>query len=117
MGFPSAISTGVMKSPVGNQNIPEAKGKQDYFGLNYYSTDTVWFDITRPGELFTNSGYPKGADMSGTDFIANIPEGLFASIKWAERTYPNTPIIITENGVEDSGDHMRPRYLAISTGR
>ena len=37
MGFPSAISTGVMKSPIGNQNIPEAKGTQDYFGLNYYT--------------------------------------------------------------------------------
>ncbi len=112
MGFPSAISTGVMKSPVGNQAIPEAKNAQDFFGLNYYSVDTVWFDITRPGELFSNSGYSKGADMSDTNFIANIPTGIFDSIKWVERTYPNLPIIITENGVEDSDDHMRPRYLA-----
>lgn len=111
MSFPSAISTGVMKSPVGNQNIPEAKGTQDYLGLNYYSVDTVWFDITRPTELFSNSGYPKDADMSDTNFLANIPEGIFQSIKWIERTYPNLPIIITENGVEDSDDHLRPRYL------
>ena len=26
--------------------------------------------------------------------------------------YPNLPILITENGVEDADDHMRPRYLA-----
>ncbi|MBL0348744.1 family 1 glycosylhydrolase [Candidatus Villigracilis affinis] len=112
MAFPSAISTGVMRSPIGNQNIPEAKGTQDYLGLNYYSVDTVWFDLFKPGELFSNSGYPKNADMSDTNFLANIPEGIFNSIKWIERTYPNTPIIITENGVEDSDDHMRPRYLA-----
>ncbi len=112
MGFPSAISTGVMRSPVGSQNIPEAKGTQDYLGLNYYSVDTVWFDLFKPGEMFSNSGYPKNADMSDTNFIANIPEGIFTSIKWAERTYPGTPIIITENGVEDSDDHMRPRYIA-----
>ncbi|MCC6260195.1 MAG: glycoside hydrolase family 1 protein [Anaerolineales bacterium] len=112
LAFPSAISTGVMKSPVGNQNIPEAKGAQDYLGLNYYSVDTVWFDLTRPGELFSNSGYPKDADLSETNFLANIPEGIFDSIKWIERTYPNLPIIITENGVEDSGDRLRPRYLA-----
>ena len=112
MGFPSAISTGVMRSPVGSQNIPEAKGTQDYLGLNYYSVDTVWFDLFKPGEMFSNSGYPKNADMSGTNFIANIPEGIFNSIKWIERTYPNLPIIITENGVEDSDDHMRPRYIA-----
>jgi len=112
MGFPTAISSGVMRSPVGNQNIPEAKGTQDYLGLNYYSVDTVWFDITKPGELFTNSGFPKDADLSDTEFIANIPSGIFNSIKWATRTYPNLPIIITENGVEDLDDHLRPRYLA-----
>jgi len=112
MGFPTAISSGVMRSPVGNQNIPEAKGTQDYLGLNYYSVDTVWFDITKPGELFTNSGFPKDADLSDTEFIANIPSGIFNSIKWATRIYPNLPIIITENGVEDLDDHLRPRYLA-----
>ena len=112
MGFPSAISTGVMRSPVGSQNIPEAKDTQDFFGLNYYSVDTIWFDITKPGELFSTSGFPKDADMSDNQFLANIPEGIFNSIKWAERTYPHTPIIITENGVEDSDDHMRPRYIA-----
>ena len=26
--------------------------------------------------------------------------------------FPNLPIIITENGVEDADDHMRPRYIA-----
>jgi beta-glucosidase len=112
MGFPSAISTGVMKSPVGNQHIPEAKGTQDYLGLNYYSVDTVWFDITKRTELFSSSGHPKDADLSASKFIANIPEGIFNSIKWIERRYPNLPIIITENGVEDSDDHLRPRYLA-----
>ena len=111
LGFPSAISSGVMRSPVGNQSIPEAKGTQDYFGLNYYSVDTVWFDIRRPAELFSNSGYPKDADLSTNKFLANIPTGLFDSIKWIVRTYPNTPIIITENGVEDADDHLRPRYL------
>jgi beta-glucosidase len=112
MAFPSAISTGVMKSPIGNQNIPEAKGTQDYFGLNYYTTWTVGFDITKPAELFSTHGFPKDADMSGNKFLANMPEGIFNSIKWIERTYPHLPIIITENGVEDSDDHMRPRYIA-----
>ena len=112
MGFPSAVSTGVMRSPIGNQNIPEAKGTQDYLGLNYYSVDTVWFDLFKPGELFSNSGYPKDADMSDTNFLANIPEGIYNSIKWIDHTYPHLPIIITENGVEDFDDHMRPRYIA-----
>ena len=28
------------------------------------------------------------------------------------RSYPNLPIVITENGVNDSGDELRRRYLA-----
>lgn len=112
MGFPSAISTGVMKTPLLNLNIPEAKGTQDYFGLNYYSVDVVGFNITKRRELFSDSSFAKDADMSDNNFIANIPHGIFDSIKWIVRTYPHLPIIITENGVEDSDDHMRPRYLA-----
>ena len=112
MAFPSAISAGVLKSPVGKHQIPEAKGTQDFLGLNYYSQDTISFNITNHKELFTHSGFPDDADFSETKFIANVPEGFFDSIKWAVRTYPNTPIIVTENGVEDSKDQMRPRYLA-----
>ncbi len=112
MAFPSGISTGVMKSPVGNVSIPEAKGTQDYLGMNYYSVDTISFHPGKPKELFTHSGYPADSDFSSTKFIANIPEGLYDSLKWAVRTYPDLPIIVTENGVEDAEDKMRPRYIA-----
>ena len=112
MAFPSAISTGVMKTPIARVNIPEAKGTQDFLGLNYYTVETVSFHPSKPRELFTHSGYLDDADLSETKFLANIPEGLFQSIKWAVQTYPNLPIIITENGVEDASDRMRPRYLA-----
>lgn len=112
LAFPSGISTGVMRTPLGNFRVPEAKGTQDYIGLNYYTVDTVAFDPRRPRELFTRAFYPKDADLSPTGFIANIPEGLFESIRWAQRTYPNLPILITENGVEDADDRLRPRYLA-----
>jgi beta-glucosidase len=112
MAFPSGISTGVLKSPVGNISIPEAKGTQDYLGINYYSQDTISFNIANQKELFTHSGFPEDADFSENKFIANIPEGFYDSLKWAVRTYPDLPIIVSENGVEDSTDKMRPRYLA-----
>ena len=112
MAFPSALSTGVMKTAVARFNVPEAKGTQDFLGLNYYSVDTISFHAGKPNELFTHSEYGEDADLSDTKFIANVPEGLFETIKWAVRSYPNLPILITENGVEDTGDRMRPRYLA-----
>jgi beta-glucosidase len=112
MAFPSAISTGVLKSPIMKINIPEARGTQDYFGLNYYSMDTIWFNIRKANELFTDSGFADDADFSDGNYIANVPEGFYDSIQWAVRTYPNTPIIVTENGIECADDHIRPRYLA-----
>src|SRR5215213_9362058 len=112
MAFPSGLSTGTMRSPVGNFSVPEAKGTQDFLGLNYYSVDTISFHLGKPRELFTHSEFPSDADLSTTRFIANIPTGLFETIKWAVRAYPNLPILITENGVEDSKDSLRPRYLA-----
>ena len=112
LGFPSAISTGVMRTPLGNTRIPEAKGTQDYFGLNYYSVDTVAFDLRVPGELFSRSFFPKGSDVADAGMNVNTPEGLFWSIKWAVKTYPNLPILITENGIEDITDRIRPRYMA-----
>ena len=112
MAFPSAISSGVMRTPIGNISIPQARGTQDFLGLNYYSADTISFNIRKSKQLFTHSTYPPDADYSQNKFIANIPEGLYDSLHWAVRTYPNTPIIITENGVESADDHIRPRYLA-----
>ena len=112
MPFPSAISTGVMRSPIGNFRVPEAKGTQDYFGLNYYTRETVAFDLFNPKHLFTLGEFPPGADLSDSKYIANIPEAFFGVLKWLVKAYPNTPIIVTENGVDSADDVFRRRYMA-----
>ncbi len=112
MGFPSAISTGVMRSPVGKIPIPGCKGTQDFLGLNYYTVDTVAFDLRKKDEIFSRSFFPDGADVSDGGELANMPEGFFRAIQWAEKSYPNLPILITENGIDDGSDRMRPRYIA-----
>ena len=101
-----------MRTPLGNTRIPEVKGLQDFLGVNYYSVDTVKFDLSNARELFGRRSYPAGSDLSGTKFIANIPNGFFDSLQWATTTYPNLPLLVTENGVEDFEDVMRPRYIA-----
>ncbi|RJP47372.1 MAG: glycoside hydrolase family 1 protein [Anaerolineaceae bacterium] len=111
-GFPSALATGVMKSPLGNVKIPEAKGTQDYFGFNYYTRDFVTFDLTKPATLFGNNFYRKDALRSESGWLANEPDGMFEGLKWVTRLFPNLPIIVTENGVEDSADKLRPRFIA-----
>ena len=89
-------------------NIPEAAKTQDFIGLNYYSRDLISFDLSKPGSMFGRSEYPKDALLSSTGFIANIPDGMWDGLKWSHKF--NLPIIITENGVEDDTDSMRPRY-------
>ncbi len=110
--FVSAMATGVMRSSLGNVRIPEAKGTQDFFGFNYYTRDHVTFDLRRPKLLFTRNFYPEGADVSDTGFISNEPEGMYEGLKWITRTFPRLPIIVTENGVDDSTDNLRRRYMA-----
>ncbi|MFN2120975.1 MAG: glycoside hydrolase family 1 protein [Anaerolineales bacterium] len=112
LAFPSAISTGVLRSPVGNARVAEATGTQDYCGLNYYTRPTVWFDLSQPQDYFAQLGNAPGDDLSEHAAIANIPRGLYDSIAWLVRSYPDVPIIITENGVESTDDSIRPRYIA-----
>ena len=108
--FPRAATDGKVRFLWKTVNVPEAAGTQDFMGLNYYSRDTVSFDLRKAGELFGAHAFPEGSDMSGTGFIANEPDGFFEALRWAKGF--DKDIIITENGVEDSRDEMRPRYLA-----
>jgi beta-glucosidase len=74
--------------------------------------DTVAFDLGKPKELFSRSFFPDGTDVADAGMNSNTPDGFLWSIKWAVRAYPGLPILITENGIEDSTDRIRPRYLA-----
>ncbi|MBN1438611.1 MAG: glycoside hydrolase family 1 protein [Anaerolineales bacterium] len=107
--MPFALQDGRLRFPLGRERIPQAARTQDYIGVNYYSCDDVSFDLRRPGELFARRFYPPGADLSQIGWNANIPEGMSRAIRWAEGF--GLPIHITENGIEDDADEIRPRYL------
>jgi len=107
--FPRTLQDGVFNAVVKKARIPEAVGTQDFVGINYYSCNTVRFDLLAPGKMFAHLGYPRGVVLSESGFIANIPEGLVEAVKWGNQF--GLPMIITENGVEDSQDVLRPRYL------
>jgi beta-glucosidase len=106
--FHDALATGKLNLVFKRVSIPEAANTQDYIGVNYYSRDEIKFDITKPGEMFGSSSFPKGALLSATGFLANVPEGMFDALKWAHKY--DLPILVTENGVEDDKDSLRPRY-------
>jgi len=107
--IPRACQDGRLRFPLGRGRVPQAAGTQDYLGLNYYSSDHVSFDLRRPGDLFARRFYPEGSDLSDIGMNANIPEGMDLALRWAESF--RLPIYITENGIEDAADRIRPRYL------
>ncbi len=87
--------------------IPDAKGSLDFVGLNYYthfitglfmptSTEELSF-AKREHEIATEFGYPMYA------------EGLRRAIEFVSEL--GVPIEITENGVADSEDSLRPEHL------
>ncbi|NMB53441.1 MAG: glycoside hydrolase family 1 protein [Leptolinea sp.] len=107
--FAGALKTGKLDMAFKKISIPEAAGTQDYLGINYYTGDLVKFDLSAGGEMFGRRSTPPGAEMSETGFIAKVTEGMFRALSWARKF--GIPLMVTENGVEDSDDHLRPRYL------
>ncbi len=107
--FPRTLKDGVFNTIRKKTSIPEAIGTQDFVGVNYYSTDMVRFSPFAAKDMYTRRFYPEDAVLSESDFIANIPEGMIEAVKWAGSF--GLPIIISENGVDDSKDSLRPGYL------
>jgi len=107
---PAALVDGWLRLGSRRVRVREAAGTQDFFGLNYYTSEVVETDLRRPNEFFGRSTYPPRADLSPSGFIANAPDGFWRSLVWARGF--RLPIVVTENGVEDAGDALRPRYLA-----
>jgi beta-glucosidase len=108
--IPRALKDGWFHLPLGWQRIPHAARTLDFIGVNYYTCDHVSFDARKPGELFGRRFYPPDSDLSAFGWNANVPEGMGMAIAWARQF--QAPIFITENGIEDDGDAIRPRYLA-----
>ena len=107
--FPRALRSGKLRFLTMRKNLAEARGTQDFLGINYYTREFVAFNLFGPGELFGRRFYRSAAELSSTGFIANEPRGLFAAVKWGLQF--GIPIIITENGVDDPGDNLRRRYI------
>jgi beta-glucosidase len=107
--FLDALVDGRLRFLTYQARIPEAAGTQDFVGIQYYTGELVALNPFNASEMFMRRSFPAGRELSTTGFLANWPEGLFEMLKWA-RGY-HLPLIITENGVEDSDDHLRPRYI------
>ncbi len=81
----------------------------DWIGLNYYTRQRSRFDRRHSALFFTNIGDSPGAVMSDFNYGEIYPEGLTHCLRRLSRL--RLPIYITENGLPDADDDLRPGYI------
>lgn len=111
--FLNALKSGVFSISVPTkvnhkEILPQLKNTQDFIGVNYYSRDFVKFT---PGQkesitLVTNDKNPK-SDLQWEIY----PEGLSEILMSVTKKFKKLPIFITENGIADKSDSLRPDFL------
>lgn len=106
----NALATGRLAGMRGwGISIPEAAGTMDYVGVNYYTRSCVEFDLRLPHRAFVRDQPPKGAIVSDGGYGEVYPDGLMTVLRRA-RAY-DLPIYITENGLPDADDDLRPAFV------
>jgi beta-glucosidase len=110
--FPRAVLTGRALFPFNllTGGLRDVRGAYDFLGINLYYREHVAFSLRHAGQLFGRRFTPETAprgDRGIHDFFGEVyPEGL---LRIAERFgVSGKPIYITEHGVADRTDRIRP---------
>ncbi|NDJ78296.1 MAG: glycoside hydrolase family 1 protein [Chloroflexi bacterium] len=107
------LLTGKLRLPLRTFRVPEAKDTLDWIGLNYYYRFAVGFHPLYPQQFFIRQSRPK-TGILGPESVGEIwPEGLFEHIRWLSDV-TRKPLYITENGVADPDDTLRPLHMVRS---
>jgi beta-glucosidase len=81
---------------------------QDFIGVNYYTRELVKFNRRYRAELFGERTLPANAPRSDLSWEL-YPQGLYRILR--SLAQERLPIYVTENGIADAQDAMRPEYL------
>jgi beta-glucosidase len=98
---------GRLRWPVGRGVVKGLAGSFDFVGINYYSRALVRFPPRR-GRLYETDYGPEAAVSDG-NYGEIYPAGLYQVIKRSRRY--DKPIYITENGLPDAADKLRPAFI------
>jgi beta-glucosidase len=110
--FPRAVLTGGAVFPLNlfAGDLRDVQGTCDFLGINLYYRERVAFSLRHAGQLFGRRFVPEGTprgDRGLNDFFGEVyPDGI---LRIAERLGVfGKPIYITEHGVADRTDRIRP---------
>ena len=101
-----SMETGKVKRPFGSGTIKNLAGAYDFIGLNYYTRFYVKFP---PSKGFVSHDWGDDAVVSDGGYGEVYPAGLYQMLKRVNKY--NKPIYITENGLPDQADTLRPAFL------
>jgi beta-glucosidase len=94
------------------RHAPSARplgGTLDWIGLNYYTRQRTRFDHLSPNSWYGTIENTPGAVMSDFDYGEIYPLGLQKMLRKIARY--KLPIYVTENGIPDHDDDLRPSFL------
>jgi beta-glucosidase len=90
--------------------LPECAGTADFHGVNYYTRDRVRFVPWLVHRAFGGNLPTPDAQLSDYGYGEIYPEGLYRALHEVWRRY-GRPLFVTENGLPDADDDVRPRFL------
>lgn len=112
--FLDAFTTGRLRLTGGGRyRFPKAKGALDWIGMQYYQEFRSGFTLRSPGTLFVAQSKPTDMPVGPHTWGGLNPTATFDMLMWLWRAL-GKPIYITESGVPDPDDTIRPGYLAES---
>ncbi|MBV8445601.1 MAG: glycoside hydrolase family 1 protein [Candidatus Dormibacteraeota bacterium] len=108
--FLEACVSGRVLPPVGaGELVPGLSGSLDYLGVNNYAHDSVHFDPRARRTLFARIDADPSLPHSSFGWAIDA-QGFRKVLVDLWQRY-RLPIHVTENGVADTGDELRPRFI------
>jgi beta-glucosidase len=101
-----SMTTGYVQKPFGRGKIEGLAGSFDFIGINYYTRNTVRFP---PRKGVIDEEWEAGTPVGDGNYGEVYPYGLYRVIRQA-LPY-NKPLYITENGLPDREDRLRPAFI------
>jgi beta-glucosidase len=109
--FVMAVRDGIARIPgMRAVPVPQVKGAYDWIGLQYYEERRVSFNPFSPSTIFMTLRKPKDMLVGPGTWGGINPAAILEPIRWLWKTQQK-PIYITESGVPDPDDTIRPGYM------